>query len=490
MKKKLLTAFFISLFTILGFVKPIVAFETPDLDYQIQFEEAISAPEMNLQSFVNEVLKAVMAASTRLAIGQVPNPRESDKISIDLDNTSPSGLIPSTLFVFSKAYSYQPASGIDYFSNLAKRLTFTEEAFAKETGFIGGLSQLQPIWTTFRNITYILFALVLIFLGFAIMFRMKISPQVVVTIQSALPRIILALILITFSYAIVGLLLDIMAFINNLIMTIFNGILSNQGGWQSFREFTRLNEYLPGMTDKYLLPGFDAFDMVSAGLTFFFIYLIWVFPIVGFILLLILSIVVIIALFKCLFVILKAMTMIIVNIIFAPLRILAGAFPGSTAINDWFKDLISNMAIIPFMLIIFYISAYLMLVSVPESIGTLGFSGLKGFINIAKGITDETELGVAFILPFVGLGLLLMAPKAAEIIQSFMTKKPFDYGTAIGQAMGPGTAPLRAGAGMVRDYTRKVSSGLAEQTVTRFTKGRLSPEKKLDKSETETIPEG
>jgi len=432
MKKKLLIGIFISLFTILGFVKPIVAFETPDLDYQIQFEEAISAPEMNLQSFVNEVLKAVMAASTRLAIGQVPNPRE-EKVSLNLDNSSPSGLIPSTLFVFSKAYSYQPASGIKYFSNLAKRLTFTEEAFASETGFMGGLSQLQPIWTTFRNITYILFALVLIFLGFAIMFRMKISPQAVITIQSALPRIILALILITFSYAIVGLLLDVMAFINNLIMKIFNGIISNQGGWESFREFTRLNEYLPGMTDKYLLPGFDAFDMVSAGLTFFFIYLIWVFPIVGFILLLILSIVVIIALFRCLFTILKAMTMIIINIIFAPLRILAGAFPGSTAINDWFKELISNMAIIPFMLVIFYISAYLMLVSVPESVGTLGFSGLKGFINIAKGITDETELGVAFILPFVGLGLLLMAPKTSEIIQSFINKKPFDYGSAVGE---------------------------------------------------------
>jgi len=224
MKKKLLIGIFISLFTILGFVKPIVAFETPDLDYQIQFEEAISAPEMNLQSFVNEVLKAVMAASTRLAIGQVPNPRE-EKVSLNLDNSSPSGLIPSTLFVFSKAYSYQPASGIKYFSNLAKRLTFTEEAFASETGFMGGLSQLQPIWTTFRNITYILFALVLIFLGFAIMFRMKISPQAVITIQSALPRIILALILITFSYAIVGLLLDVMAFINNLIMKIFNGII-------------------------------------------------------------------------------------------------------------------------------------------------------------------------------------------------------------------------------------------------------------------------
>jgi len=62
-------------------------------------------------------------------------------------------------------------------------------------------------------------------MAFMIMFRVRISPQTVITVQSALPKIIFTLILITFSYAIAGFLIDLMY----VVIGIFSFIVT-QGG--------------------------------------------------------------------------------------------------------------------------------------------------------------------------------------------------------------------------------------------------------------------
>ena len=51
-----------------------------------------------------------------------------------------------------------------------------------------------------------------------VMFRANISPQAVATVQDSLPRIVIALVLVTFSYAIVGLMIDLMFVILNIII--------------------------------------------------------------------------------------------------------------------------------------------------------------------------------------------------------------------------------------------------------------------------------
>src|SRR3990172_12628792 len=66
-----------------------------------------------------------------------------------------------------------------------------------------------------------LLAFVMIVIGFLIMFRRQIDPHTVISIQNALPRIVLTLILITFSYAIVGLLIDLMYVILLLAYSLF-----------------------------------------------------------------------------------------------------------------------------------------------------------------------------------------------------------------------------------------------------------------------------
>src|SRR5690606_17169499 len=85
-----------------------------------------------------------------------------------------------------------------------------------------GLLPLMGIWTAMRNIVYLLFVLIFIILGLGIMFRLQIDPRAVLSIQSQLPRIVIALILVTFSYAIAGFLIDLMYLSLFLIINIFH----------------------------------------------------------------------------------------------------------------------------------------------------------------------------------------------------------------------------------------------------------------------------
>jgi len=66
-----------------------------------------------------------------------------------------------------------------------------------------------------------------------IMFRIKINPQTAITIQLALPKLIITLLLITFSYAIAGFMIDIFY----LIWGIITNLLISQGlapKWSNF----------------------------------------------------------------------------------------------------------------------------------------------------------------------------------------------------------------------------------------------------------------
>ncbi len=90
-------------------------------------------------------------------------------------------------------YNSPPASGRQYLAYLSEQLGVVQTAHAQEVeGGIGFNQMLNilPIWKAFRNISYVFFILIFVFIGFAIMFRVKIDPQTVITIQSALPRII------------------------------------------------------------------------------------------------------------------------------------------------------------------------------------------------------------------------------------------------------------------------------------------------------------
>ena len=108
------------------------------------------------------------------------------------------------------AYMYQkPASTQAYIADVFKSAKIIPPAQAQGIGF-GALDPILQTWKTFRNLAYLFFVLIFLVIGFMIMFRHKINGQTVVTIQQAIPNIIVALLFVTFSYAIGGLLIDAM----------------------------------------------------------------------------------------------------------------------------------------------------------------------------------------------------------------------------------------------------------------------------------------
>ncbi len=72
------------------------------------------------------------------------------------------------------------------------------------------LSPVLAVWEVVRNAAYTLLVLAFVFIGIGIMLRVKIDPRTVMGIQNQIPRVIIAILLITFSYAISAVLIDMM----------------------------------------------------------------------------------------------------------------------------------------------------------------------------------------------------------------------------------------------------------------------------------------
>ncbi|RJQ27423.1 hypothetical protein C4577_01160 [Candidatus Parcubacteria bacterium] len=102
-----------------------------------------------------------------------------------------------------------PISSNQYFADLGSRFGIVKPAYAQGVGF-KGLEPVMELWKVFRDVVYLLFVIIFVLVGLGIMFRIQIDARTVMSIQNQIPKIIVTLILITFSYAIVGILIDLM----------------------------------------------------------------------------------------------------------------------------------------------------------------------------------------------------------------------------------------------------------------------------------------
>lgn len=84
-------------------------------------------------------------------------------------------------------------------------------------------SGVDVIWARVRNIAYVMFVLVMIVIGFMIMFRSKIGGQTMVTVGNAIPNIVIALVLVTFSFAIAGFIIDLGGLVMLFIVSALQG---------------------------------------------------------------------------------------------------------------------------------------------------------------------------------------------------------------------------------------------------------------------------
>ena len=343
-------------------------------------------------------------------------------------------------------FTNPPASTYAFVRDMGESLGFIPKiANAQGIGF-GGLSPLLPLWKVFRNIAYLLLAVFMIVIGFFIMFRKKIDPKTVVTVQNALPNIIVTLLLITFSYAIVGVLIDLMYLLIMIAVSILKpvsqGVITNDTVGMfiagNFWETTKLlwTNGLEAAIRGFLgvvgleLPKPDV-DIVSIkgsmGLFYFFISgakigSLILTPFIVFFF----SLAFIFAIIRLLVLLIQAYIQIIMSLILSPFQLLLGAFPGSTAFEGWIKNLIANLAVFPITAIMILLGS---IIAKPGS----GNAKLWGPPMLNPG-GNEGVVGI------IGLGILFAIPSVAASLKEALKAKGLAAGGGLGTAVGFATS--------------------------------------------------
>ncbi|MFA6512480.1 MAG: hypothetical protein WCV86_05165 [Patescibacteria group bacterium] len=163
--------------------------------------------------------------------------------NLDLAFLDKFGVIGQTyhgLFRFSQVVGQVPSlpSGVNEVRQFAARLNIATDAFAQGSGYdrlnIGahpGFSATRGLWQATRNMALLIATLVIIVAGFMVMFRSRLNPQLSVTVQIIIPRIAIALVLIMFSYAIAGFVVDMMYIVISAILGIISFTQGVSGGY-------------------------------------------------------------------------------------------------------------------------------------------------------------------------------------------------------------------------------------------------------------------
>lgn len=389
--------------------------------------------------------------------------------------------VPQNQNLWSLVFADRPLSGVSYVREKFGSFKLVPEVHAQTVGIgFDALKPIQGMWRAFRDIAFGLFVIIAVVFAFMIMFRVKLSPQTVISVQSALPKIVVALVLVTFSYAIAGLLVDLMYVVLGLISVAAAQIFSVSLGWKGvgsigigasqYFNFLTLGQPL-GLNIQagvfgligtfyamFFLPLFIALMLLSGGLAITGIGSTAAL-IVLFIAMLLQIVAVLVGFWvgiKVIWALLKAFVNIILLTIFAPIQIALGAVVPSMEFGQWVRSYVSNLAI-------FVVTGTLFLFSFLFIIQ----GDIIIFTGTAKGVVDYVlspflgrlgifipSLGtkiypawppllgsggdVATGLLFLGVSFVLftLTPKANEIIQGLLSGKPFAYGTAIGEAFG------------------------------------------------------
>jgi len=343
-------------------------------------------------------------------------------------------------------FTNPPASTYAFVRDMGETLGFfPKTAYAQGIGF-SGLTQLLPMWKAFRNIAYLILSIFMIIIGFLIMFRKKIDPKTVVTVQNALPNIVVTLLLITFSYAIVGLCIDFMYLIIMIAFSILQP-LSN-GAIDITNASTFVSQNYMFVVGKLLGGSFSVLDDVAAlfgsyatvgsiaapGGVGFLAYLftgniaaIGAATAVPLLLLVILILAFIIAAVRLLFLLISTYIQIIMALLISPFQLLLGAFPGSHAFEGWIKNLIANLAVFP-------ITAIMLLIGTILVKGSYGAEKLWGppFLTPA-GTGGVANGGMGGI---IGLGILFAIPTVAGSLKEVLKAKPM-INAGPGAVLGP-----------------------------------------------------
>lgn len=244
-------------------------------------------------------------------------------------------------------------------------------------------------WKQSRNLAYLLLVVVLIAMGFMVMFRTRIDPRTTMTATSALPKIAVGLVLVTFSYPIVSLAVDLIfvltAVARNLIISIWTEMAGPLGGLDP-SDYTGIMAEILSLIAAVFNRRINLFSMI-----FFLVILGTIF----------------LTFFLALWEWLKRFARLIVAGIFGPLVIAWGTIPGNgDLITGWFKGIIANVLALPAIFLVMNAGILVLLVNQQPAPDDLPL-----FFPI---VTDLAGLSFQFIIGFMILWGAHKVPKAID----------------------------------------------------------------------------
>lgn len=344
------------------------------------------------------------------------------------------GLLGFTTGFMGGMYSHQPVSAVAYFRDLGQQAGVVDKAYAQAQDSVQGFNRLQPLlplWRAMRNIAYMLYVPIFIFIGITIMLRQKINPQTVASVQNAIPKIVLSLILVTFSFAIVGFMIDLVYFAMALLTNYFadqgfiaKDFITRTGGDNIYSEnifrlvksdFNINNfadivaEAIKDITAEIIkLPGI--LNLVGQGAS----------AALGGLAKLIAIGAVIFVLFRVLFMLIMAYIGILGLTVLGPLIIVFDAIPGRNGFAFWIKSLLANLIVFPAVLALLLFAAVVGGVGPIAGDVKLNFATKDGINWVPPFLGSFAGRGIETFVPFVAFGAVLMMPTMLAQLQKFM----------------------------------------------------------------------
>ncbi len=490
----------------------------------------------NMHNFTQNVMIEVMSAMICQLVGVDPiNPKQSclgiDQSTGKIGFVQNNGGVIGAMGNLITATFQIPIHSTDFFAYTSNNFGLVKSAHAQAVVGQGigfeGLKMVLPLFLIFRNMAYLLMVIIFVIIGVAIMLRVKIDPRTVMTIQNQIPKLVIGLIMITFSYAIAGLLIDFMWVSIYFVITMIapaalvNDPTSGLFGWMSLSAPGFANDLFGGQAGGILGLSFAGASSVGSlihDLIFsdniqqalvaskpqscgFIICIPDIGKIIGdaimgaigslfgliagIIAFLVFAVAILVALFKLWFALLKCFINVLLAVILGPLWILAGLIPGAGANvgwSGWIKNLAGNLAPFPAVIFLFMVARAIMY-SLEVNTKNAGIDPATGFSTVFNPPLVGNLTGNGNTTMFGGLiaiGFILAAPGLVDQV-----KKAFGTGGGLGLGSSSATGMAVAGAvgGAVggRLYRRDARSGELEGAVgsriQRITGGRWNLEK-------------
>jgi len=357
-----------------------------------------------------------------------------------------------------------PVDTSQYLAYQKSKINLAKPAYASVG--TAGLTPIIALWEISRNIAYLFFIIIFIVAGFMIMFRSKLNPQTTINLQLALPKIIISLLLVTFSFAIMALIIDLSEALVYIIANLYSGFSEDP---------SNVSTWISQLTGQAEIPGVglqNIFSLMSSlgresrtalGPTIANLIsevggAIWKFlealGASGSLAELIIAIAVLGALFKTFFALLTAYVSIIISAIFSPLAFLMAGFPGGqSAPFGLVKSVLANALVFPATLGFLLIGAITSSTGATEwglEAGIVDFSGGNAWVPFGlSGLQGAAGIGT-LIQNLIALGVLLAVPNIPRIVKEALQVKEGAALAAAGEGFRGALANVPLVGGLIR----------------------------------------